>query len=241
MPKTPEEITAEAAAIVAKINALGFDTFDAYDADQAAKAEKKDKQIADKQAMIDRQATEVHSVRSENTNLTELIKKKGETTSPAGTQGTQPDKGDGLDGLDHQELLQQLTPEARKKSVEMLEGLSPEDQQVATSTPDAQAAFLRHVLRTQETAPVSFIDRLKGAETPTPQSLEKQIQGLFTKAATPAISPASNPVGIPGVARTKKELEAIQQAAVKSTRQNPLIMNGDLSGSLAAARLQAGT
>ena len=240
MPKTPEEIAAENAAIVAKINALGFDTFDAYDADQTSRREKIESQVTAKQEMIDRQATEVGTLRSENTNLSELIKKQGDTTSPAGTT-QEPNTGDGLDGLDAQALERKLTPEARKKSVELLEGLSAEDQQVATSTPDAQAAFLRHVLRTQETAPVSFIDRLKGVQPPTPESLEKTIQGLFVKAAVPARSPASNPVGIPGVARTKQELVAIQQAAVETSRQNPLIIGGDLSGSLAAARANTGT
>jgi hypothetical protein len=241
MPKTPEEIAAEAAEVMEKIRGLGFDTFDAYAADQKARLEKKEAQLADKQSFIDVQGSEIGTLRGENTSLTELIKKQGETTSPADTQGGQPDTGDGLDGLDAQALERKLTPEARKKSVEMLEGLSEEDQQVATSTPDAQAAFLRHVLRTQQTAPVSFIDRLKGAEPQPAQDLEKTIQGLFTAAAKPAISPTSNPVGIPGVARTKKELEAIQAAAVETSRSNPIIMGGDLSGSLAAHRANAGT
>jgi hypothetical protein len=236
MPKTPEEIAAEAAAAKPEgpWTALGFDTFEAYDKDQKERQAKVEKQAADKQAMIDRQGSEIGELRTDLKTLTESFQKQSDTTSPAGTKET-PD-GDNYSKMTLDELNASLPEATREQAVKMLEGLKPEEQAVVTQSEESQATFLRHVLRTQEAAPTSFLDRLKSPAKPTEESLEKQIQGLFGELKRPASSPASDLHGIPGLARTREELEAVQRAEAKRTNENPTLIGGDLSGSIAALK-----
>jgi len=223
--------------------ALGFDTFEAYDKDKSERESKIAKQLQDRQAMIDRQASEIGSLRAEF----DILKKKqvnvvndGDTTSEPGLPG-QPDASSEIDSLPLEKLENKLTEQQRLRAAEMLEGLEPENQAVITGSQEAQAAFLRHVIKTQaETPSVSFLDRLKAPKAVTSKSIETQIQELFNKQTVSNAMPTAAPTGVPGLSRTTEELKAAQIAAQKESVKNPVIRGGDLSGSLQALRQAKG-
>ena len=215
---------------------LGFDTFDAYASDQKDRLDKATKQAEDRGSFIDRQGEEIGSLRGEIKDLMNSVKKQGDTTSQP-TESKEPDKGDGLDAMSLGELEAKLTTKQSQQAASMLESLDEQGQAIASQSAEAQAAFLRVVMRTQPTPPTSFLDRLKNPAPKREENLEKVIQGLFSiEAGSIASAPVADHKGIPGMARTQEELHAVQEAAVQRNRNNPKIVGADLSSSLRMLR-----
>jgi len=214
---------------------LGYESFKDFEAASKEREERARKQAQDRQDMIDRQADEIGKLRQDFTDLATQLKQQGDTP-PAAKEETPPDTGDQYEKLSLIDLNNALTDDDRKSVDEMYSQFSQEEKQLVRNGPEAQAAFLRQYFRNQQVTSDSFFDRLPQPKQQEQVSLTKQIQALFGKAAEEASPSSADVAGIPGLSRSREELEARHMDAYKSSRQQAALAGGDLSAALAAMR-----
>jgi hypothetical protein len=232
MSDVPDSKAADAKPPEGPWVALGFETFEAMVASQQAEREKLNKQVTDKENMIQTQAGELGTLRSAIKTF-ETRKPDGDTTAPAAkATKDDPPKGDKFDQMNIVQLQDVLTPDEKQKVDERFKAFEPDARKMISSSDEGKATFLREFLREQDAAPDSFFGKVRTPDVRQDESLSNKIKALFKTNQGTAGAPEITSTGIPGVGKNRSELIEAHLKSVEQSRSSPVIQGGDLLGSL---------
>lgn len=183
---------------------LGYDSFEAYQKALTAEKEKLQKQVEERQAMIDRQANEIGKLRKDVESIKESSPKTDQETPPASSQEDKEAEEKRVAEARLKELAITMTAEQRAKVNEALKKDKkdrPEAATLAKNDPTAKLVYIQHVLGEEE-MPEPDDDIFQGLIPEKKESAAERLQRLLKGDSNlpPAPSPGR---GVPP--RTSRE------------------------------------